>query len=235
MLTHDFLRGLHERLRPRTYFEIGVGCGHSLALSRCRSIGVDPAFAVDQELNAPVSLVRSTSDAYFARLEEEGSAPFGELPIDLGFVDGMHHFEYALRDFIGIERHAAPTSVVAFDDVLPQSAEEAARDRVTIAWTGDVFRIAEALATHRPDLATLVVATEPAGTLLVTRLDPGSRVLAERMDEIVGEQVRPDPQPVPPDVLERANAVPPEEALALGIWDELRAGRDGSRLSLELH
>jgi hypothetical protein len=221
----DFLRVLHERLAPRTYLEIGVAQGHSLALSRCRSIGIDPGFAVEQELRAPVSLLRCTSDEYFGALERASARPFGRLPIDLAYIDGMHHFEYALRDFIGIERYAARTSVVAFDDVLPRNVEEAARERAVLPWTGDVFRIGRALAAQRPDLFTITVATEPTGTLLVARLDPTSRVLAGRLDEIVREYVQPDPQLVPREVLERTNAVRPEVALALELWDESRAGR----------
>ena len=146
----DFLRALHDRLSPRTYLEIGVAQGHSLGLARCRSIGIDPAFQVDQELVAPVSLLRSTSDEYFARLEAEGTPPFGGLPIDFAYIDGMHLLEYALRDFIGVEQYSARSSVVAFDDVLPRNVEEAARDRHVMPWTGDVFRIPLVLTEH-PD------------------------------------------------------------------------------------
>jgi hypothetical protein len=106
----DFLSALHERLIPRTYLEIGIAQGHSLALSSCRSIGVDPAFEVDQEVLAPVSLHRCTSDEYFRRLSDARESPFGELPIELAYVDGMHHFENALRDFIGIERSSSRSS-----------------------------------------------------------------------------------------------------------------------------
>lgn len=221
----DFLRALHGRLQPRTYLEIGVAQGHSLALSRCRSIGVDPDFEVDQQLVAPVSLLRMRSDEYFEHLERVGARPFPRLPIDLAYVDGMHQFEYALRDFIGAERYAAPSSVIAFDDVLPRDVEEAARERATQNWVGDVFRISPALQAHRPDLLLLTVATEPTGTLLVARLDPSSRVLVERLDDIVRDYVQPDPQPVPREVLERSGALSPEEALALELWDELRAAR----------
>ena len=38
----DFMAALHERLLPRTYLEIGVAEGHTLAVSRCASVGVDP-------------------------------------------------------------------------------------------------------------------------------------------------------------------------------------------------
>jgi Methyltransferase domain len=222
----DFLRTLHERLVPRTYLEIGVARGHSLALSRCRSIGIDPGFRVDQQLVGPASLIRTTSDEYFAALQQASARPFARLPVDLAFIDGMHHFEYALRDFIGVERYCTPASVVAFDDVLPRNVEEAARGGEPPDWTGDVFRIAAALAANRPDLRLLTVDTEPTGTLLVTDLDPASGVLQVCLDDIVREYVQPDPQSVPQEVLERTDAIAAEEALSLGIWDELREARN---------
>jgi hypothetical protein len=222
----DFLRGLHERLAPRTYLEIGVAQGHSLALSRCRSIGIDPEFAVDQELLAPTRLFRRTSDAYFAGLERAGVCPFGRVPIDLAYIDGMHHFEYALRDFVGIERYCARHSVVAFDDVLPRDADEAARGGQPPNWAGDVFRIGPALAATRPDLGLLLVATEPTGTLLVTQLDPSSRAVQAHLDDIVREHVQPDPQSVPTEVLERTHAITAEDALALELWKGLRDARN---------
>ncbi len=224
----DFLRGLHERLAPRTYLEIGVAQGHSLALSRCRSIGIDPEFAVNQQIVAPTSLVRMTSGEYFERLGRHGARPFRELPIDLAYIDGMHHFEYALRDFIGVERYCTRHSVVAFDDVLPRNAAEAARGGQPPNWAGDVFRIGSALAENRPDLRLLMVATEPTGTLIVTQLDPSSRVVEEHLDDIVREHVQPDPQSVPREVLERAQAIAAKDALALELWKELRDARNAT-------
>jgi hypothetical protein len=221
----DFLAALHERLAPRTYLEIGVQQGHSLALSRCRSIGIDPDFTVDQQLRAPCSLIRSTSEEYFDALAAGGETPFGVLPIDLAFIDGMHHFENALFDFIGVERYSAVSGVVAFDDIFPRSVDEAARERHTVAWTGDVFRIQSVLREHRPDLVLIKVDTVPTGTLLVVGLDPSSRILSDARDEILRTHVLPDPQPLPPEIVGRAGAIPAEQALALKIWDELRAAR----------
>jgi Methyltransferase domain len=221
----EFLAALHERLEPRTYLEIGVAQGHSLGVARCRSIGVDPEFLINQELLAPVSLLRCTSDEYFERLDAAEATPFGELPIDLTYIDGMHHFEYALRDFIGAERYSSSSGVIAFDDVLPRNVEEAARGRATLPWTGDVFRIRFALASHRPDLKLVLVNTDPTGTLLVANLDPASTVLTDRLDEIVRKYVQADPQPIPAEVLSRTKALSPKRALSLKLWDKLRAER----------
>jgi hypothetical protein len=222
----EFMARLHERLAPRTYLEIGVASGHSLSLSRCRSVGIDPAYQVDQPLVAPVSLFRSTSDEYFAALSASGETPFDAAPIDLAFIDGLHHFEQALRDFVAIEGHAAPTSVVAFDDVLPRDADEAARMPRAQAWAGDVFRIRAALRSERPDLHLVLVDTEPTGTLLVAGLDPASETLAERLEDIVREHVAPDPQHVPAEILRREGAIAPGAALELELWHELRAARE---------
>lgn len=223
----DFLRQVHERLAPPTYLEIGIRNGGSLALSRARSVGIDPSYRLTHELGSDVALFRETSDAYFAR-PDPGEALDGR-PIGLAFIDGMHLAELALRDFANVERHAHWTSVVVLDDVLPRTLEEAARDRRTRDWTGDVYKVLEILARHRPDLIRLRVDTEPTGLGLVLGLDPGSRVLDERADELAREVEVPDPQDVPAAVLERRDALDPEAVLAAGFWARLRDARERDR------
>ena len=56
----------------------------------------------------------------------------GGTRLDLVFVDGMHLFEFALRDFMNVERHADWWSVIVFDDILPRDVDEAARERHTV-------------------------------------------------------------------------------------------------------
>ena len=41
---------------------------------------------------------------------KRGFIGLGGLPIDLAIIDGMHQFEFALRDFINIEKHSSPQS-----------------------------------------------------------------------------------------------------------------------------
>ena len=166
----DFLAGLHERLAPPTYLEIGVRHGDSLALARCPAVGIDPDFELQVELRADVALFRETSDEYFDR--DDPLAPFGGEPIAFSFIDGMHLAEFVVRDFANVERNAEWSSVVVFDDILPRGAEEAARDRRTRAWTGDVYKVLDVLARHRPDLICLRVDTEPTGLGIVLGLDP---------------------------------------------------------------
>ena len=249
MERHDFLAELHARFRPRNYLEIGVNDGRSLRLSRVPSIAIDPAFRVTVSLRCDLHLVRSTSDAFFERRDpivhlrsgrnplrnlKRGRAPFarylGGTVVDLSFIDGMHLFENALRDFMNVERFSGPASVIVLDDMLPRSVDEAARDRHTGAWTGDVYKLLAVLAHHRPDLVLLPMATEPTGVLVVLGADPANRALREAHDRLVQEWVTPDPQDVPVEVLERRGAVNPEQFLASPILDALVAGRRGGPL-----
>ena len=216
----DFLRVLHERLEPSTYLEVGIRNGNSLALARCRSVGIDPAYQLTAELDGDVALFRTISDEYFSR--PEPLAPFGGRAVDLAFIDGLHLFEFALRDFISVERHASPTGVIVFDDVFPRSIDEAARQRHTKSWTGDVYKVLAVLQRHRPDLTCLRVGTQPTGLLVVLGLDPTSTVLADAYDQIVADHVRPDPQVVPADILSRVTALPPQRVLDAPIWQLLK-------------
>ena len=214
-----FLADIHRQTQPRAYLEIGVRNGNSLAIARCPSVGIDPAYAVTAELKAPVALHRTSSDEYFTR--PDPLADTGGVPFDLSFIDGLHLFEFAFRDFMNAERYSSPNGIIVFDDVLPRTVEEAARVRDTREWTGDVYPMIEVLARYRPDLSVLPVGTQPTGLLLVVGLDPTNTVLADHYDEIIAEFRRPDPQPVPEGVMDRLTALPPERVLAAGFLELL--------------
>ncbi len=217
---------MHAALAPRSYLEIGVSAGRSLALSRTRSIAVDPAFEITSELRCDLELVRSTSDEFFARPD-----PLVHVDgrIDLAFVDGLHHFEFALRDFMNVERFARWTSVIVVDDVLPRTVAEAARERRTAMWAGDVFKLADVLAMYRPDLVPLALDTDPTGVLLVLGANADDRALQDDYEAIVASGVAPDPQDVPERVLRREAAIDPASVLESGVLDELRAAREEQR------
>jgi hypothetical protein len=182
----DFLAWLnwfHERLSPRTYLEIGVDVGRTLSLANppTVSIGVDPACpAAPPAFRAATRLFRMTSDAFFASPESEALAPF-----DLAFIDGLHLFEQALRDFGHVERRSRRSSVVLIHDCLPLDAATSSRRRRTGFWSGDVWKVIPSLRRWRPDLAVSVVPAFPTGLAVVTGLDPASTLIEDRFDEIV--------------------------------------------------
>lgn len=223
---------MHEDFAPRSYLEVGVNRGASLTLSRTRTIGIDPDFNVNAALECDLQLVKATSDDFFAR--PDPIAWFPNRVIDLAFIDGLHVFEYALRDFINVEHHCSPASVAVIDDMLPRSVAEAARDRFTTEWAGDVYKVAIVLERYRPDLTVLPVNTTPTGIVLVAGLDPTNTVLSDRYDEILAEFVTTDPQDVPFDIMHRTQAADPDAVLASPVWADLASSRStGTRANLE--
>ena len=48
----------------------------------------------------------------------------GGKTLDLAFIDGMHHFEFALRDFINVEKYCSADSIILIHDVYPIDATE---------------------------------------------------------------------------------------------------------------
>lgn len=224
MNRNEVLAAIHAGYRPRSYLEIGINTGRSLRLSRTRTVAVDPAFRINCEIRCDIQVVKAASDDFFARPNPLEHLPDGRA--DLAFVDGLHLFEFVLRDFMNVERHVAWTSVIVVDDALPRSVAEASRDRDTIgAWAGDVFKLGAVLKQYRPDLLVLALDTDPTGVFLVLGADASSTTLRDRYDEIVAEQVYADPQRVPESVLNRRSAIDPA-SIDAAVWTRLREARE---------
>lgn len=211
----DLLAMLHHLLAPQAYLEIGVWRGDSLALAAGPAVGIDPApqIACDIVGAKPwLKLYQTTSDEFFAHHEAarvlEGAA------LELAFIDGMHLFEHALRDFRNVERWSSRFGAVAIHDVIPPDPAWATRERRSQAWTGDVWRIVPCLRDHRPDLRLHVIDAFPSGMLLVTGLDPANPVLFEREDEIVARYLE-DPRPYDRQVADHLNAI---DRVPLETW-----------------
>lgn len=210
---HEFLRSLHQLLQPKTYLEIGVQTGRSLmqAGPRTYAVGVDPAPCVSVPIVGPNVIYPQTSDAFFA-----GPRAAQHAPYDLAFIDGMHLVENCLRDFMGVEKLARPDgrTVAVFDDVLPYSAAIAGRVPLPGDWTGDCWKVVNALGGTRADLRLILVDVDPTGVLVVLGLDPASTMLAHVWEHLTEIYVR-DDMDVPDHIIGRDYAVQPSDALAL--------------------
>jgi hypothetical protein len=181
----DVLARLHQLLVPDTYLEIGLDTGVTLGLAKTASVavGVDPEGTRGRPVATNAHLYTVESDVFFAR--ETPASAFGGRPVDLTFIDGMHLFEYALRDFANAERWSSTGSTLLLHDCLPVSPIAASRERETSFWVGDVWKVLEALLDYRPELQIFVVPTAPSGLVVVRGLDPTSSVLSSKHDEIV--------------------------------------------------
>lgn len=187
---YDWLQNFHTWLRPASYVEIGLGHGRSLALAGpdTKAVGIDPYQGFWENLNyvcphGPATLFPLTSDDFFD--QNDLREVIGRETFDLGFIDGLHLFEQALKDFINLERYARRDSVILIHDCLPIAPIVAERDRCTGFWTGDVWRIIPCLKTFRPDLKIMTIPTKPSGLGVVTNMDAASTVLSDNYDDIL--------------------------------------------------
>ena len=186
---HVWLDRLYSALKPETIIEIGVSEGASLALARPPTlvIGVDPNPRAMHPLRADTRLFAETSDEFFVK-DRPGSI-LGGRPLGVGFIDGLHLFEQALKDFINLERYCGPRSVILFHDTMPLDERTQRRSCDTQFHTGDVWKTVLCLKHYRADLDIFTIAAPWTGLTIVTGLDPMSRVLADRYDEAVARFV----------------------------------------------
>lgn len=190
----EFVAQLLRKKQARNYLEIGVRDGATLTLAECPSIGVDPNFTLKVDpLNKKqvLHLYQITSDEFF---RDHDPCAVLRGSVDVAFLDGLHLFEYLLRDFINSERVCDHRSLILLDDCLPVNIEMTERQHrpderqdkpVAQWWTGDVWKVVSILREYRPDLRLTPVNVRPTGSIMVSNLDPGSTVLHDRYFEIV--------------------------------------------------
>lgn len=214
----SMLTDFHTMLRPKAYFEIGASTGNSLCLPECGSIAVDPQFDIkDTNIMAGKPfcyLFQMTSDNFF--LQYDPKRLFGRS-IDLAFLDGMHRCEYLLRDFANTERSCAPNSIIAMHDCLPVETPMADRElsrqpidsRRAGWWTGDVWRTLLALKKWRSDLSIYAFDAPPTGLVVITSLDPESKLISEKYQSIVQEMLSYDLEKIGiPNFFDMVNVIP---------------------------
>jgi SAM-dependent methyltransferase len=219
--TIEVLAQLHDILQPDPYLEIGVRHGESLRCAKLGAVAVDPWPAVTQPLGGGVRFYRETSDWFFT-LHAAECLPEGP---DLAFIDGMHHVEFALRDFMNVEKHSHPATVVVFDDVFPNHDAQATRERQTRVWAGDVWKILPCLIRHRPDLVLIPIDSRPTGLLLAAGLNRENRILRDCYNPLVRE-LQEAPASLPANILGRRNSFQRLDRTIVGFLNELRTARD---------
>lgn len=184
----DVFADLHARLDIDWYLEIGTETGKGLVDVRANVISVDPTYQLRYDAigtKREVHFFQKTSDDFFGSgyLDRMG------IRLDMAFLDGMHLFEYLLRDFINTERHMKPDGCVMMHDCIPFNHDMATRERerTDVPWTGDVWKILPILAAHRPDLKVRALDASPTGVLLIENLDPMNAALRDNYDSIVAD------------------------------------------------
>ena len=178
---------LHEKLKPDWYLEVGTFTGKSLSLARCNTIAVDPEFQLRYPAvngaGKQMFFFQQSSDDFFAG----DFLKRNKISVDLAFLDGMHLFEYLLRDFIETEKAMSKKGVIALHDCCPTTEYMATREFHKGDWTGDVWKTLQILQLYRPDLKIDVTTARPTGLVLIRNLNPRSTVLSKKYDALVKE------------------------------------------------
>jgi len=185
----EWLQWFHEKKDPHTYVEIGVESGQSLqyAKKRAFAIGIDPEPKIVYNINAWSRIFKMTSDDFFAKYNLK--TELGTRCVDLSFIDGLHTFDQTLTDFMNIEKYSKKDTIVLFHDVYPAIPETATRERDTIYWAGDTWKIVPILEKYRPDLTIRIIPAYPTGLAMVTNLDSHSTTLVDNFSTIVSEMM----------------------------------------------
>jgi hypothetical protein len=183
----DFMQLVRSAFDVQSYFEVGSHTGKSLLPVTCDTVAVDPSFKFEQSVvgaKRACMLFQMTSDAFFDTYDL-GSL-FGG-PVDMAFLDGLHFYEYLLRDFMNTEKHMRRNSVIFMHDCMPPTFEVSRRTHPGPGkgWAGDVWKAVPILQKYRPDLHITPFDCRPTGLVMVTNLDPTSTVLEEHYFDAV--------------------------------------------------
>jgi hypothetical protein len=178
-----FLAMLHSQHIFDWYLEVGCRSGESFAPVRSRTIAVDPFFRAEINIigkKPALHVFQATSDDFFA----SGFLARNDIRLGLAFLDGMHLFEFLLRDFMNTEAAMDPKGVILLHDCVPSGLKMTRRDLDNLpdgAWTGDVWKLIPILQHWRPDLTITVLDCHPTGLVCISGLDPENRVLRENI------------------------------------------------------
>jgi tetratricopeptide (TPR) repeat protein len=202
---YELLHQAHRLLHPRRYIEIGISNGRSLALAGRNTavIGIDPETACNDKLffhspETTPSLHKLGSNEFF--LQGCYEQVWGDQPFDIAFIDGLHLFEQALMDFINLEQHSDARSIIFIHDCLPVNPAGAERERRTMVWTGDVWKVLACLKAVRPDLEIVTFPVRPSGLAMVRGLDRSSTLLQDNFEQLVARFMH---EPLPQSMTER--------------------------------
>ncbi len=170
---------IHKFLKPSSYVEIGILHGDTLLLAArdTKCVGIDPDPQLRDEAKNVATVFRLTSDDYFA--QNDLKKAIGEDHFSLAFIDGLHLWEQAFKDFINLEKYANKKSVVIIHDCFALDRVSSERVRDSQFWSGDVWKVAVCLKVERPDLKMAMIPAFPTGLCVVAGLDPTSTKLSD--------------------------------------------------------
>jgi hypothetical protein len=167
----ELIQSLIDKNGYTSYLEIGVLNGHVFLEVRCRTkVAVDPDFHISlkgrikrglfKAANRSARYFETTSDDFFSH---HASEVYKDAKLDIALIDGMHEFEFAIRDVLNCLQYLKDDGIMILHDCNPLSAEAACtfqewKDRgYTGTWNGDVWKCILFLISNHPELDVFVL------------------------------------------------------------------------------
>lgn len=166
-MTSRLINNLAQKYQAEHYLEIGVCQGTTfLAVDMPSKTGVAPLFRFDvSEFSRPgCHFISLNSDDFFASLPRPDLPPVW----DIVYIDGLHHFEQAYRDFENSLRFSHENSLIIMDDTVPCNPFSALRNHrfglevakslglgkvLPNTWHGDVYKTLLAIHDFHPEFS----------------------------------------------------------------------------------
>ncbi len=179
------VKELMAKKKLKNYLEIGVFNGRVFfRIKSTFKVAVDPSFAFDawrktgKFFTNPYNIfnryIEKTSDDFF---KEDAARVFADKQCEISFIDGMHEYDYALRDVENTLKYLSKDGVIVMHDCNPITKEEGcsfaewkARD-FKGQWNGDVWKTILHLRCLRKDINVFVLDADH-GLGVVTRGQP---------------------------------------------------------------
>jgi hypothetical protein len=188
------LQACLEKVRNRTYLEIGVSKGSCFSKIRASTkYAVDPQFNIperrrreSEKLADKTSYFELTSDEFFAA----NRALLESSRIGVALVDGLHTYRQSLQDVLNILPYLDDDGFIVMHDCRPLFAsmarpaanhEEFMRTGKwwEIAWMGDVWKAVVELRSTRSDLQVAVLDCD-CGVGIIRRGKPDDMLTFDR-------------------------------------------------------
>ena len=165
------LKALSERKNLKNYLEIGVFNGHIFfKINSWFKVAVDPYFAFDGLRKLGKSLLQPANfkNQYFEKpsddfFEQNAPVVFADKKIELALIDGMHEYDFVLRDAQNTLKYLDEKGVIILHDCNPVTATSAVSHQAWVdnghqgVWNGDVWKMIVFFRSFHPELDVFVL------------------------------------------------------------------------------
>ncbi|KAL3929057.1 MAG: hypothetical protein SGPRY_002120 [Prymnesium sp.] len=139
----DYYTALATRVQISTICEVGFNAGHSAVVL----LSANPTARLEAfdtfSLSHSAASLRLVSRLFPGRVSphkglSSDTVPAARLhrPCDLVIIDGRHHFEAVLQDFVNFRKHAHPGTLFVFDDICDSTRSAKCPARLGVQFGG---------------------------------------------------------------------------------------------------